>query len=332
MKRCLKITLIMLCAVLFLGFAGYSYVLGDIQWKLAGGGAQVGGEPLKYHFVLIAQDMGDTFWQSVKTGAQSAGEKYGAAIEFNGSMIKDVEAELEYLDIAIASRVDGIVVYVTDEARFAPLIDKAVRHGIRVITIESDAEGSRRDAFVGPNSYMVGYNEGKLVQQASTGRSVVAVIVGGNYAGNRDARTSLLKGFQDSIGGHPGVTLGPVQDSDTGYFGAETIIRNILNEHPEVNTVVCTGLDDTLEIVQVLIDLNRESDITVIGYNNTPQIREYIKNNNIYGSVYENPKGSGYQSVESLVQCINGTKPPSFIDTGVYTITRSNLVSYPAGS
>jgi ABC-type sugar transport system substrate-binding protein len=92
--------------------------------------------------------------------------------------------------------------------------------------------------------------------------------------------------------------------------------------------VVCTSSDDTLEVVHVLIDLNRDNDITVIGYSNSPQIRDYIRKNNIYGSVYEDPKETGYQSVASLVRILNGQKPPGASNTGVYTITRSNLVSY----
>jgi ribose transport system substrate-binding protein len=283
---------------------------------------------LKYHFVLIAQDMGSSFWQQVKVGATLAGEKYDAAIEFNGSMIRDEGMALEYMNIAIASHVDGIVVYVTDQDKFTPLIDKAVNMGIHVVTIESDDKDSKRTTFVGPNSYTAGYYEGNLVAEASDGTSIVAIIVGGNYAGNGDAKDSLLQGFNDSIGSNPSIKLDTVQLSNTSYFEAETIIRKIIIEHPQVNTVVCTGLDDTLEVVQVLIDLNKEKDITVIGYDNTQQIREYIKNNNIYGSVYEDPEETGYQSIENLVMRIDGQTPPDSINTGVYMITRNNLVSY----
>jgi ribose transport system substrate-binding protein len=327
MKRYLRIVLIALCSALILGFVGYSYNLSQIQMKFADSGAG-GGEPLKYHFVVIGQDMGDVFWQSLKEGAQKAGEEYSAAIEFNGPMIQDVEAELDYMEIAIASRVDGIIVYVTDPDRFTPLINKAVSLGIHVITIESDDKDSNRDAFVGPNSYTAGLSQGNLVVEAMNGSANVAIIIGGNYAGNADAKESLLRGFHDSVSGHANVRLVTEKDSSTGYFGAETAIREILNQYPHVNTVVCTSSDDTLEVVHVLIDLNRDNDITVIGYSNSPQIRDYIRKNNIYGSVYEDPKETGYQSVASLVRILNGQKPPGASNTGVYTITRSNLVSY----
>jgi ribose transport system substrate-binding protein len=327
MKKSLKIILIVLIAGLCLGFFGYSYNLSKIQIKLADNNSS-GGTPLKYHFMLIGQDMGSPFWQSVQAGAESAGEKYGAAVEFNGSMIQDEAAEIEYLNIAIASHVDGIAIYVTDKDKYTPLINKAVSMGIHVVTIESDDKDSNRDSFVGPNSYMVGAYEGELARQSSNGMSQVAIIISGNYAGNADAKESLLNGFADSIRDHSDIKLVTFQDSSPGYFGVESTIRNILSNYPQVNTVVCTDSDGTVEIVQVLLDLALNKKIALIGYDNTPQIRNFIKINDMYGSVYEDPKETGFESIECLVKAINGEETGSFNDTGVYMITRSNLVSY----
>jgi ribose transport system substrate-binding protein len=324
----IAILVVGLCA----GFVGYSYNLNRIQLRLAGSDDAIAVKPLKYHFMMIAQDFGDDFWQSVKAGAEEVAEQNGAAIEFLGSMIQDEDEILDCMDIAIASRVDGIIVYVTDEDRFTPLIDKAVDSGIPVITIESDAKGSKRSAFVGPDSHMAGYKEGELAIDSANGAEAnVAIIIGGKYSGNADATESLLQGFSESIRNASNVKLATVKYANTGYFSAETIIRNILNDFPKVNTVVCTGLSDTMEVVQVLIDLNRESGITVIGYN-TQQIREYIKNNNLFGSVYEFPRHTGRKSVEDLVNCLNRQSLQEFDDSGVYTVTRSNLVSFPSDS
>lgn len=333
MSRRFKIVLTILIISLGAGFIGYSYNLNRIQLHLADVDAGNSGENLKYHFIMIAQDWGDDFWQSVKAGAEEAAEDSGAAIEFLGSVMQDEDGMLESMEVAIASRVDGIIVYVTDEKRFQPLIDKAVDSGIPVITIESDANSSKRNAFVGPNNYMAGMKAGGLAIEAANGmRADVAVIVGGNYAGNSDAANSLLNGFDKSIENAVNIHKATVQYANTGYFSAETSIRRILDEYPEVNVIVCTGFTDTLEVLQVLIDLNRESGIALIGYNNTQQIREYIKYNNLYGAVYEFPRLTGRKSVEDLVQCLRGQAIREFDDTGVYTVTRHNLVSYPSDS
>ena len=329
MKRFLKTALCILAIGILAALLCYSYSLKQIQIHLAG---VTTGKPLKYHFAVITENTADSFWQSVKVGAESAGEKFNAAVEFNGPLIQDEDEQLEYMNIAIASRVDGIALYVPQPGKFTQLIDEAEGDGIKVVTVESDDKSSNREASIGPDSYNAGVQEGTLVNAALNGSANVAMILGGNYASDSDAKSSLLAGFQSSIGSFPDIRQVTVQTTNAGYFGAEKIIRDILNKYPEVNTVVSTSLDDTLEITQVLIDLNKQSKITLIGYGNTTQIREYIKNKNIYGCIYENPEQTGYQSIECLVNSVKGNKIPGFVDTGIFTITRSNLVDYPAGS
>ena len=331
MKMFLKIFCFVLALGLCVCLISYSNNTANDQIRLVEN-SKTSTPSLRYHFVMVAQDMNDTFWQSVKTGAEKAGKKYDAAVEFDGPVIKDEENELKYLSIAIASNVDGIVVYVTDKTKFTPLINKAIGKGIIVVTIESDDINSKRKAYIGPSNYNVGMSEGSLVAEAENGTSNVALILGGNYAENDDASDSLLKGFKYSISTHTGITLQTVQNSSTGYFGAEKIIRNILYDFPKIDTVVCTNSNDTLEVVQVLIDLNKTSNITVIGYSNSQQIRDYIKSNDIFGSVYETPEDTGYRSIESLANILNGKTVPSVINTGVYTITRNNLLTYSDGS
>jgi ribose transport system substrate-binding protein len=328
MKRVIKLLLLFLIVVFCAGLIGYSYHYNDLQIKLVGSTADKNQKVLHYHFVMITQDIDSDFWQSVKTGIQEAGVEYGAAIEFNGTIVRNQDEEIDYLKIAIASHVDGIAIFVTDDVKFTPLINEAVSKNIPVVTIASDDASSKRIAYIGTNSFDAGTNAGALVVNALSSNANVALILSGNYTGDSDAESKLLSGFKFSLQSYPGIKLQTINTSDTGYFGAEKIIRDILRNHPSVNTIVCTSLDDTLEVAQVLIDLNKVGKITVIGYNINAQIRSYIKNGVIYGSVVENPEETGYQCIKVLVSHIKGNKIQDFIDTGVDTVTRSNLLQY----
>jgi ribose transport system substrate-binding protein len=325
LKIILAVFIIGICAV----FTGYYYNFNAIKIKLVGNSSSENQKALHYHFVVISQDTGDDFWQSFESGAEEAGSKYDAAIEFNGPVINNDSEEMEDLNIAIASRVDGIAINSADESQFTPLIEKAINEGISVVTVESDDKLSKRSTFIGPNTFNAGISAGNLVVDALHIKSNVGLIFGGNYTDNSDAETSFLSGFGSSIKNYPAIKLETVQTSNAGYFGAEEIIREMLNSHPDINTVVSTNTDDTLEIVQVLIDLNKVGKITVIGYNYSSQIHDYIENGVIYGTVVENPNQTGYQSIEALVKSVKGQKVPDFIDTGIETVTRSNLLKIP---
>lgn len=332
MKTLTKVTAGVLIAALLAGLVSYSGSLTQNRIHLVDKKEDNGAPPLRFHFALIAEDMGSSFWQSVKAGAQRAAKTYQAAVEFDGPMVQDEDEELKCLNIAIAANVDGIAVYVPDKTKFRPLINKAVGKGISVVTIESDDAGSSRKAYIGPDSYDIGIAQGALVREAANGQSDVALILGGNFALNSDLSESLLKGFQDGIRLDSEIRVQSVQNSSSGYFKAEEIIRNILYKYPSVNTVVCTSESDTSEIVQVLIDLNRIKSMTVIGYSNSAKIRDYIRNSVIFGSAYENPEETGSRCIGCLTDLRGKTNVPSVIKTSVYSITKNNLVNYPGGS
>lgn len=336
MKRALNIAFTVLIVGFLATFAGYSAGLRGAGAAAPLLGSAEKGAPapaLKYHFAVITDSTGDAFWQSVRGGAMQAGQEYGAAVEFNGSLVKNEEEELKDMQIATASRVDGIALYVTDRSRFTPLINKAVAQGIPVVTVESDDAASRRGFYVGPDSYSAGLLEAKLAGQAceewKTGAEA-ALILGGNYVYDNDAREALLSGFSAGLKAFPRIRLLATQSADSGYFGAELCIRNILSRYPDVNLVICTGTDDTLEVMQVLIDLNKTRQVELLGYGNTTQLRDYIRNGDLYGCVYEDATGMGAACVRVLAQCVDGrARSGGRAYTGAYILTRSNLVSYP---
>ncbi len=328
MKKMLKplVSVLVIGLICFLLY--YSYNFSIVQTNLIGTNNTDGQMIRKYHFVVIAQNTNDTFWQSVKQGAARAGQDLNVAVEFSGPVIASESEELQSLDIAIDSHVDGIAIDAPTKSQFTALIDKAVSQGIAVATIESDNSSSKRSVYIGPNSYKAGVEAATLVSQASLGKARVAIILGGNYKQTDDyAYNSILDGFQQTLRQSTNIRIEAVTTSSEGYFAAEQTIHDILRDNPDVDTIVCTSADDTVQVVKVLIDLNKLSSVRVIGYNDTSQIRQYIKNNALYGTVVENPTETGYRSIQWLTENKEGTASLHNIDTGIKTIVREDITN-----
>jgi ribose transport system substrate-binding protein len=283
----------------------------------------------KYHFAVIAQNTDDPFWQSVKKGCIQAADEYNAAIEFNGPRFTDIDQEIQYLNIAIASKVDGIVTHVLDEKTFTPLINKASDTGIPVVTIESDAKNSERKSYIGTNSYNLGTEAGKLAIQTIRGNSNIAIILNNYIAGGENVLQSLrVAGFQDALKSVPGAKISTIKTSSTGFFSAEEVTRTILINFPNVDTILCTSSKDTISVAQMIVDLNKVGQITIIGYDDAPEILRYIEKGVIYGTVVGNPVKSGYESIRALVEIKKNKMASSYIDTGVKALTIKNLSDY----
>lgn len=281
----------------------------------------------EYHFAVIGQ-ADDTFWKSVREGCLAAASEFQVAVEFNVPRFTSLEEQMRYLDIAIASKVDGIVTHVLDEEKFTPLIDKAVDAGIPVITVEAEAKKSKRNAYVGTNTFNLGREAGKLVLEAMGERANIAIILSDYIDGAVNVPQNLrIAGTKDALENMPGMTIRTFSSS-AGFFSAEEVTRRILIDYPEVDAIICTSAKDTISSAQIIVDLNKVGQITLIGYDDAPEILRYIEKGVIYGTVVANPYEIGYESIRSLIEIKKNRMTSTYVDTGAKVVTYDNIGDY----
>jgi ribose transport system substrate-binding protein len=283
----------------------------------------------EYHFIVIAQNTDDSFWQSVKKGCEEASREFNVAVEFNGPRFTNIDEEIQYLNIAIASRVDGIVTHVLDESRFTPLINKSVEANIPVVTIEADAKNSKRKSYIGTNTYNQGSEAGKLVLLSTGNRANVAIILNSYIDSGENVSQNLrVAGFKDALKDAPLVKISTIKTSSIGFFSAEEVTKSILNDYPNVDTILCTSAKDTISVAQMIVDLNKVGQIAIIGSDDMPEILRYIEKGVIFGTVVGNPVKTGYESIHSLIEIKKDKMTSSYVDTGVKVVTSWNLTEY----
>lgn len=283
----------------------------------------------EYHFVFIAQNTDDPFWQAVNKGVIEASNQLNVAVEFNGPRFTNIAEELQYLDIAIASKVDGIATHVLDEKLFEPYINKAVENNIPIITVENDVKSSKRFSFIGTNSYMLGVEGGKLLAEATGGKANVAVILNSYTDSSENTSHNLrIKGFKDAVKFYPEIQIKTIHTSRQGIFSAEEVTTNILSQYPDVNAILCTTTKDTVGAAQVVVDFNKVGSITIIGYDDIPDILSYVEKGVIYGTVASNPVSTGHAAIKALVEIKKKQRTSAYIDTGVHVITSKNVAEH----
>jgi simple sugar transport system substrate-binding protein len=102
----------------------------------------------------------DDFWSVVKNGAEAAGRDLDVAVTYSSD--SDPGAQARLIDNAVAQKVGGIVVSMSNPDALQTAIQNAVRAGIPVITINS---GSAKSKQFGALAH-VGQEEGIAGEQA----------------------------------------------------------------------------------------------------------------------------------------------------------------------
>ncbi len=88
---------------------------------------------------VVAKGESHAFWQSVKAGAEAAGEKYGYAITFRGpasESAKDLPSQIEMVQSALSNNPSGMVIGTIGEG-FVDLLKQAYDKKIPVVQFDS---------------------------------------------------------------------------------------------------------------------------------------------------------------------------------------------------
>ncbi|MBQ2183162.1 MAG: substrate-binding domain-containing protein, partial [Lachnospiraceae bacterium] len=125
--------------------------------------ASSSGVDFSKYYVMITSDRELDFWESVYKGAYEEGIKKGVCVEMMGENLSEDYSDTELMEIAIASKVDGIIVYADDSAEMRDLINEAVNEGIPVVTVYGDSANSLRCCYVGVGSYNLGREYGRQI-------------------------------------------------------------------------------------------------------------------------------------------------------------------------
>ena len=148
-----------LTAVLTFVFWQYvSRTFGDEAWK-----ELQSDQKYDRHYVMIADDTSSLLWQDIYQNAKEAAAKSGAFLELSGNWNEEDYSLSDYMNIAIAAKVDGIILKPDDTVKLRQAIDRAEEAGIPVITVLEDDSASSRKSFVGVNSYQLGTIYGRQV-------------------------------------------------------------------------------------------------------------------------------------------------------------------------
>lgn len=284
-------------------------------------------EEKSWHYVMIAEDVDSSFWQEAYAGARAAAERSDAVVELVGSAQFAPDESLLGLDRAIAARCDGIATCVTDQDGAVDGINKAIVRNIPVVTMEYDAPASKRQSFVGVNSFNLGQTFGQLlVEKQSSGDAVL--LVGDDSERSNIAENLIMSGIQNVVEKHPDITLGTASVSRASAFSAEEAIRDLLLEQRPLDTILCLNVQDTLRCVEALVDFNKTDQVSIICYQDNADVLEYVRSGIVYSAISSDAWQMGFESIQALTELKTMNRTSEYIPSRLVIINQSNIDSY----
>lgn len=282
-------------------------------------------EKLKPKIVLISHVYSNPYWQYVKLGAEKAAKERNAVIEFVGPDNASVDEGIRFMNMAYSAKVSGIIAYVQDEERYKPVIDKIINGEVPVVTVDSDAENSKRLAYVGTDNVAAGTVGAKEMINQIGAEGKVGVIMGGRNVKNQVER---LKGFTDYINENSKIIISAVESSDSYLLESELAAKKILMSNWDIKALFCTSALDGEGAAKAVSGLGLSEKVKIICFDDLPATLNGIKSGVITATVVQRPDIMGYKAVNIVMDLLEGRDARGIFYTDVFVLRKGNLNEY----
>ncbi|MDN7242700.1 substrate-binding domain-containing protein [Planococcus sp. N028] len=267
-------------------------------------------EPVNQHrLVLITKNLDTPFWDQVAEGGQEQAQKEGVSLEVWGSYGNNQDDFLEKMEVAIYSKVDGIIVQGLDSEEFNELTKiKASFYSIPIITVANDVpmEESLRRTYVGSNQYLAGQMLAKQLVADMGSKGEVVLMSDSDQEYYQKQR---LQGITDVLKGYP----------DIETVNAETLqsreqimsaTQNVLNKAPGADAFIAVNADFTGVMVQEIGKRFQVEPYYIYSFDDGPDSLTLLEQGKLDGIIEQSPKEMGTVSVELITKWLNDEAVP----------------------
>jgi ribose transport system substrate-binding protein len=292
-------------------------------------------------YYLVSVNSSLPYWQTVAAGFNKAAALYKVTAKVVGPENYDPQGELAELQKAVSAKPAGILISAADAAVLQPGIDAAVSAGIPVITVDSDAAGSRRLYFIGTNNLEAGRLGGKRVIEKLGGKGNVVFFT---FTGQPNAE-ERLKGFKDAFSSKPEIKIVEVVDIKADPKGAFDKAQQFmaLTGAQKIDAFVCLDSSSGKPVSDAVARTSGANRL-VVAWDVSPDTLAGIKAGAIDSTVVQKPYSMGYVGLKALDEIFHNPPAqlgkdystdsfapyPVFVDTGTSLVDKSNVDVYLA--
>ena len=289
-------------------------------------------------YILVSANIQVPYWKAAGAGLSQSASQLQVKYEFLGPDEYDPKAEKDAFDKAVSRKPTGILVSAADAKLLTESIDKAIAAGIPVITIDSDAPGSKRLFFIGTNNYQAGLNGGERLASELKGKGNVVVFT-------MPAQANLaerLRGYRAALDNHPQIKITRVVDiAGDPRVVFDTTTEILGKERDKVDAFVCLEAQGGKEVATVLSS-NKVAGKVILAMDTDPDTLEWIRKGVIAATISQKPYTMTYFGVRVLDEFYHNklhdlggdfahdsfAPVPSFVDTGSALVDKSNVETF----
>ena len=263
----------------------------------------------EYRLGMAMQTLQNPFYLSMKAGAEKAAAELGnVKLTIVGAEHStDLTTQVKQVEDFIQMKMDAIGIVAIEMKGIIPTIEKVNRAGIPVLTIDTDADGGKRECYIATDNVLGGKLAAQWIEKALYGKGKVAILEG---APGSQANFLRMAGFKPEIEKYKGIQ---VVASLTAKFRRDEgmrVMNDIMTAHPDLNAVMAMNDEMALGALEALRTRNKLKQVKLVGFNGALEAIQQVYRGNMAADVVQYPERIGELFVHWAVRIAQGEKPP----------------------
>ena len=273
---------------------------------------------------VIPKGITHVFWESIRRGAEKAGEETGVKIFWNGPEREgNREKQIQIIEDFITQKVSGFVLAPIDNKALVPSVEKIYARDIPCVIIDSGIDTDKYVSFVATDNYKGGVIAAERMGRILGGKGKIVVV---KYAPGSASTMKREDGFINTIGEEfPEIEI---VDTQYGMDTVETALQaaeDLLTKNAELDGLFACNESTSVGASRALQSQGRAGKMKMIGFDAGVLLLEGVKTGVVDSLVVQNPYKMGYEGVRALIATLDGQKVEKRVDTGVTLVTKENL-------
>ena len=284
---------------------------------------------------MIVMSVNSEYWLNVQAGSEAELEKSGGELIYTGpSLDGDIQGQIDLMENAISSGVDGIILIPVDADALVPSVEKAEDAGIPVVVVDGPVNTDKVTSYIATDNEAGGKlaMESLIELMGGEGKAVVVNALAG--IPSNDGRGI---GAEAAAKEHEGIEmLETLRGGDQA--AALQNAENMLTANADVAGIFSAYDRGAIGVSQALMNAGLDGKVHHVAFDAAADEIQYLEDGVIDALIVQQPYEMGRLAVEYINKTIAGEEVPKETATDVVVVTKDNMeepdiqkVLYPLG-
>jgi len=258
--------------------------------------------------VLVPKLVGIPYFNAARDGAQQAAQQLGLQLLYTGPTSADAGLQVEVLDGLLARHPGVLAVSCDDPNAVTPVLRRARRYGIHVLTWDSNAQPGTAEWFVNQvDPERLGRHVMDVLAAEMGGKGKFAIITGALTASNLNEWLGWMK--RERAERFPQMDLVTVVAANDDQQLAFVQAQQLLQAYPDLGGIIGNSSAAVPAAAQAVEQAGKAGQVAVTGLSTPDLMRRYVMDGTVKTVTLWDPGKLGALTVQVAAQVMRGETP-----------------------